>query len=83
MGNYAKPAALKSVLDQGADFIVRVGWSSLRLLQADGTLVVGAAAFVQIWSALPRWTWLARFAEIRKAAARRRLPRPARPLSAP
>jgi len=43
--NYAKPAALKSVLDQGADFIVRVGWSSLRLLQADGTPLVWETLF--------------------------------------
>jgi hypothetical protein len=43
--NYAKPAALKSVLDQGADFVVRVGWSSLRLLQADGTPLVWETLF--------------------------------------
>jgi hypothetical protein len=43
--NYTKPAALKSVLDQGADFIVRVGWSSLRLLQADGTPLVWEMLF--------------------------------------
>ena len=43
--NYAKPAALRSVLDQGADFIVRVGWSSLRLLQADGTPLVWETLF--------------------------------------
>jgi len=43
--NYAKPAALKSVLDRGADFIVRVGWSSLRLRCADGTPLKWEALF--------------------------------------
>lgn len=33
---YARPRDLRPVLDQGADFIVRTGWNSLRLLQADG-----------------------------------------------
>jgi len=33
---YAKPRDLRPVIDAGADFIVRTGWSSLRLLQPDG-----------------------------------------------
>jgi len=33
---YAKPRDLRPVIDAGADFIVRVGWNALRLLQADG-----------------------------------------------
>jgi hypothetical protein len=33
---YAKPRDLRPVIDAGADFIVRTGWSSLRLLQANG-----------------------------------------------
>jgi hypothetical protein len=33
---YAKPRDLRPVIDAGADFIVRTGWNSLRLLQPDG-----------------------------------------------
>jgi IS4 transposase len=33
---YARPRDLRPVIDAGADFIVRSGWNSLRLLQPDG-----------------------------------------------
>lgn len=33
---YAKPRDLRPVIEAGADFIVRTGWNSLRLLQPDG-----------------------------------------------
>jgi hypothetical protein len=33
---YARPRDLRPVLDAGADFIVRTGWNSLRLLQTNG-----------------------------------------------
>lgn len=33
---YARPRDLRPVIDHGADFIVRTGWNSLRLLQPDG-----------------------------------------------
>jgi Transposase DDE domain len=33
---YARPRDLRPVMDAGADFIVRTGWNSLRLLQATG-----------------------------------------------
>src|SRR5712692_182512 len=33
---YAKPRDLRPVIDAGADFIVRTGWNSLRLLQPGG-----------------------------------------------
>ena len=33
---YAKPRDLRPVIDAGADFIVRTGWNSLRLLQPSG-----------------------------------------------
>src|SRR5229473_3722885 len=33
---YARPRDLRPVKDAGADFIVRTGWNSLRLLQANG-----------------------------------------------
>jgi hypothetical protein len=35
---YARPRDLRPVIDAGADFIVRTGWNSLRLLQADDEL---------------------------------------------
>ena len=33
---YARPRDLRPVMDAGADFIVRTGWNSLRLMQANG-----------------------------------------------
>jgi hypothetical protein len=33
---YARPRDLRPVIDAGADFIVRTGWNSLRLLQLNG-----------------------------------------------
>src|ERR1700735_1510914 len=33
---YARPRDLRPVMDAGGDFIVRTGWNSLRLLQANG-----------------------------------------------
>ena len=33
---YARPRDLRPVIDAGADFIVRAGWNSLRLLQLNG-----------------------------------------------
>jgi len=35
---YARPRDLRPVLEAGADFIVRTGWNSLRLLKPDGEL---------------------------------------------
>ena len=35
-GYYARPRDLRPVIDAGADFIVRTGWNSLRMLQANG-----------------------------------------------
>ena len=34
---YARPRDLRPVVEDGADFIVRTGWSSLRLLRPDGS----------------------------------------------
>ena len=36
----------------------------LHVRRADGTLVQGAAAFIEIWAALPRWRGLAALARI-------------------
>lgn len=36
----------------------------LHVRRADGTLVQGAAAFVEVWAALPRWAPLARLARL-------------------
>ena len=45
---YARPAGLRSVLDRGADFIVRVGCSSLRLVAPDGAPVAWAGLFATL-----------------------------------
>lgn len=34
---YAKPPGLQHVLRSGADFLVRVGWNSMRLVMTDGS----------------------------------------------
>ncbi len=52
------PAELGTGLDRQAAL------ARLHVRRADGTLVQGAAAFVEIWSALPRWRWLARIARL-------------------
>lgn len=38
--------------------------SRFHVRRGDGQLVSGAAAFVRIWSELPRWHWAARIASI-------------------
>lgn len=52
------PAALGPGLD------VPTALARLHVRQPDGTLLQGAAAFVAIWSQLPRWRWLARVAQL-------------------
>lgn len=52
------PAELGDDLDRPAAL------AKLHVRRADGTLVRGAAAFVEIWSALARWAWVARLARI-------------------
>lgn len=36
----------------------------MHVRRADGRLVDGAAAFVEIWTLLPKWAWLARLARL-------------------
>lgn len=48
----------------GADLDRPAALARLHVRRADGTLLRGAAAFVEIWSALPRWAWLARAARL-------------------
>jgi hypothetical protein len=42
---YARPLDLRAVLDAGADFIVRVGWARLRLLEPDGATLAWEPIF--------------------------------------
>jgi hypothetical protein len=42
---YARPPALRRILDSGADFIVRTGWTRLRLLDESGAALDWAAMF--------------------------------------
>jgi hypothetical protein len=42
---YARPPALRQLLAAGADFIVRTGWTRLRLLEADGAPVAWERIF--------------------------------------
>lgn len=52
------PEELGSDLDRSAAL------ARMHVRRADGTLVQGAAAFVEIWSHLPRWRVLARLARL-------------------
>lgn len=38
--------------------------SRLHVRKPNGELIVGAASFVSIWKALPRWNWAARMAAL-------------------
>lgn len=38
--------------------------SRMHVRRSDGTLLQGAAAFVEIWSRLQQWRWLARVAQL-------------------
>jgi 3-demethoxyubiquinol 3-hydroxylase len=48
----------------GPDLDRHAALARMHVRRPDGTLVQGAAAFVEIWSALARWRWLARVASI-------------------
>lgn len=53
-----------SLPELGAGLDRHTALARMHVRRADGTLVQGAAAFVEIWSALPRWRWLARLARL-------------------
>ena len=44
----------------GSDLTRDAALARLHLRRPDGVLVSGAAAFVGVWQALPRWSWLGR-----------------------
>lgn len=48
----------------GAGLARPVALARMHVRRADGSLAEGAAAFVEIWAALPRWRWLARIARL-------------------
>src|ERR671913_203607 len=53
---YARPPALRQLLAAGADFIVRTGWTRLRLLDADRALqplTVRATGYLMLVTSLP------------------------------
>lgn len=56
--------------DVSGDAALSAGASRAQLLarfhvqRADGTLISGAAAFVELWAQLPGWRWLARFGRL-------------------
>jgi predicted DCC family thiol-disulfide oxidoreductase YuxK len=46
------------------DLTKESGMSRFHVRRSDGRLVSGAAAFVNVWSQLPRWQWAARISAL-------------------
>ena len=53
-----------SVEELGPGLDRQAALKRMHVRRPDGKLVDGAAAFVEIWSVLPAWAWLARIARI-------------------
>lgn len=53
--------------DLGTDLTREAAMARLHLRRPDGSLVSGARAFVGLWQALPRWSWLGRLLDTRVA----------------
>lgn len=47
-------------VELGEDLSREAALARLHLREPDGRLLSGAAAFLALWRALPRWAWLAR-----------------------
>lgn len=45
---YAKPPSLQHVLESGADFLVRVGWNSVRMVMTDGARLDLASIYARM-----------------------------------
>ncbi len=48
----------------GTDLDRETALARMHVRRADGTLATGAAAFAELWSAIPRLAWLGRFARL-------------------
>ena len=53
----------------GCDLGKRQAMARFHVRTSEGRLVSGAAAFIELWRALPRWSWAARLAEGRRTIA--------------
>lgn len=57
--NVADPSSL-----DGSDLSKADALKRFHIRTPEGTLVSGAAAFVEVWRRLPRWAWAARIASL-------------------
>lgn len=57
-------ALASSPAELGPDLDAATALARMHVRRSDGKLLRGAAAFAEIWSHLPRWRWLARWARL-------------------